>query len=108
MSLKDLGTKQIFTYTLYISGVFGRNRKAKREHLKLYEAEQDKAQPADAELRELAQSKLAQIKAKPGLTWKIVKQAEKLQSYETEDGSVLETRSFQLFTDQTVLASGAV
>lgn len=53
-------------YSLEIVGVFGRNRKAKFDSIRLMRVPKDEVQPTIEQLKTLFYSKIKEIKAKPG------------------------------------------
>ena len=83
----------VYDYNLQLKGVFGRNRTAKFQSVRLARAERDATQPTAEELRQLTDSMLSEMKFKTG-TW-AVKQAP------VEVGEMFE--SFLLFSDVTML-----
>lgn len=93
----------VIEYRLYVKGLFGRNRKVKGDSLALVDVPVEAPAISDSMLNSLVADKLASIKAKPGLAWKVLATDVTI----TRNGGPFVSRSFMMFTGKTV-ASGSV
>jgi len=66
-----MSTPNAFHYSLFVKGIFGRNRKAKFEAFELFETTQNAFHLNDTALQLLVDKKLSEIKPKAGLTWEV-------------------------------------
>lgn len=82
----------VYDYNLQLKGVFGRNRTAKFQSIRLARADRDAVQPTTEELQRLTSQALAELRFKTG-AW-VVKQAP------VEVGDHFE--SFVIFSDVTL------
>lgn len=99
--------KQVTNYSIALKGVFGRNRSVKLKVVKLKDVDAGQPELTAEQVQELVNQTLAAEKAKPGLHWRVTKQAETVTQYDTGDGHILESRSFMVFSGTTV-AEGVV
>jgi hypothetical protein len=87
--------KKVYDYTLYVKGIFGRNRKVKFQSFRL--SSDNEAQKNAADVLQLAEEMLSKIKLKGNYWFKICE-----QPCELEKRGEYETKVFQLYSD-TVL-----
>lgn len=90
--------QQVYHYSLYVIGLFGKNRKAKKEMLELFDNPGIQANPEVVRTK-FVDAKLAEIKAKPGLRWQVIEQP---MTVSRENGFI--TRKFECFTHSRILS----
>lgn len=92
--------KQVLSYTLHFSGLFGRNRTAKRDLVELSTVPAEAPLTEDA-VRALAAAKIASIKPKPGVPFRY----QVIETPETHEdrGNGFIARSFMIASGRTVL-----
>lgn len=91
-------TRSVLTYTLYVAGLFGRNRTAKRKGFKM--AEVDATSPISLpDLQARMKEMIVQLKVKQGAQVSIYENPETVE--DRSDG--LSVRTFQCFAGQTLL-----
>lgn len=88
--------KNVFAYTLFVNGLFGKNRKVKHDNFVLAQDCEQALTPG--QVKALAEEKIASLKVKMG-TWRMTEQPVVL---DTTSGYA--ARSFKLFTDKEVLS----
>lgn len=89
--------KKVIEYRLHVAGLFGRNRKPKRDSVMLIEVPAAAPIP-QVDLQEKVTSALATMRAKPGLRYQVI-----ATEMTIKDEGTFTSRSFDIFSGQKVL-----
>jgi hypothetical protein len=94
-------------YNLMVYGLFGRNRTIKRDFIKLAKRVPLDQPKSLEELRPMVKATLAEIKAKPGLTYALREEPIEVSHHDLGEGRTATTEGFMLMSER-VLLSGKV
>ena len=90
-------SRKVLTYTLYVAGIFGRNRTAKRKGFKMAEVPETEAIDAET-LAIRARVMVAELKVKPGAKVSVYENPETVE----DRGDGIQVRTFMCFAGRTV------
>lgn len=90
-------------YTLCVKGVFGRNRKVKREFVRLGYSEPD-APISAATLQPLVERELRKLKLRSGGEWDVEESPVELSEYAGSDGQTLAIECCSILRGKAILA----